>query len=203
MPNRREPFTIGSSARRKGVQPSDMGQSLLQVDGYGGTINRVSATETAIPQRRSIMKLQYQTYWFNATRPGQPPSREARAQADAHLRWIDRFYSEVYAALRGHARSGPGSQRDRRRRLLQLSGQQSRDPRRRRRRPGAVALLPGQLPRERSQPGGGQEALGPGEHLSPRSIDSSVVRACPWEGTAMRFAGETIAATDALESQRE
>jgi len=80
----------------RGVPPSDMNQSLLQVDSYGGAINRVSATETAIPQRQSIMKLQYQTYWINATGPGQCPTPESRIQAEAHLRWIDGFYSEMY-----------------------------------------------------------------------------------------------------------
>ena len=38
---------------------SDMSQCLLQVDSYGGAINRVSPTATAVPQRSSIMKLQY------------------------------------------------------------------------------------------------------------------------------------------------
>ena len=61
----------------KGVQPSDMGQSLLQVDSYGGAVKRVSATETAMRQRSSIMKLQYQTYWINATRPLQWSERGA------------------------------------------------------------------------------------------------------------------------------
>jgi hypothetical protein len=38
-------------------------QSLLQVDSYGCKVNRVASDATAIPQRSSIMKLQYQTYW--------------------------------------------------------------------------------------------------------------------------------------------
>jgi hypothetical protein len=48
-----------------------MSQCLLQVDSYGGAINRVSPTATAVPQRSSIMKLQYQAYWNNDAEPGQ------------------------------------------------------------------------------------------------------------------------------------
>ncbi|MCF7352517.1 FAD-binding protein, partial [Escherichia coli] len=42
----------------------DLSQSLLQVDSYGGAINKAERIgDTAVPQRASIMKLQYQTYW--------------------------------------------------------------------------------------------------------------------------------------------
>ncbi|MDQ3850708.1 MAG: FAD-binding protein, partial [Actinomycetota bacterium] len=37
--------------------------ALLQVDSYGCQINAVKAGATAVAQRSSIMKLQYQTYW--------------------------------------------------------------------------------------------------------------------------------------------
>jgi len=67
-----------------GLTPADMTQSLLQVDSYGGQINTVSPGETAIPQRSSIMKLQYQTYW------------SAEADDAAHLQWINGFYKQVY-----------------------------------------------------------------------------------------------------------
>lgn len=80
-----------------GVDVSDMAQSLLQVDSYGGAINDVASDATAVPQRSSILKLQYQTYWNNASPPGGPLSPDEAAQARAHLDWIDRFYAEVYA----------------------------------------------------------------------------------------------------------
>lgn len=72
-----------------GLSASDMTQSLLQVDTYGGAINNLSPTATAIPQRSSILKLQYQTYW-------QDPKDDA-----AFLGWIRDFYTAVYAATSG------------------------------------------------------------------------------------------------------
>jgi hypothetical protein len=38
-------------------------QALLQVDSYGCRVNAVAPDATAVAQRSSIMKLQYQTYW--------------------------------------------------------------------------------------------------------------------------------------------
>ncbi|MGK7905165.1 MAG: FAD-binding protein [Hormoscilla sp.] len=67
----------------------DMRQSLVQVNTYGGAINTKSATATPIPQRDSIMKLQYQTYW-------QDPKKDAY-----HLRWIRKMYGDVYAQMGG------------------------------------------------------------------------------------------------------
>jgi FAD binding domain/Berberine and berberine like len=59
-------------------------QALLQVDSYGCRVNAVEPGATAIPQRSSIMKLQYQTYWNE-------PSDE-----DVNLAWIRGFYDEMY-----------------------------------------------------------------------------------------------------------
>ncbi|REV38585.1 FAD-binding oxidoreductase, partial [Mycobacterium tuberculosis] len=45
----------------------DLSQSLLQVDSYGGAVNKPERiADTTVPQRASIMKLQYQTYWRSA-----------------------------------------------------------------------------------------------------------------------------------------
>lgn len=68
-----------------GLSTADMTQSLLQVDTYGGKINTVAPDATAIPQRSSILKLQYQTYWTS------------KEQDEPHLDWIRMFYSAVYA----------------------------------------------------------------------------------------------------------
>lgn len=59
-------------------------QALLQVDSYGCQINAVAPDATAVPQRSSIMKLQYQTYW---TEP---------AEDKINLDWINGFYTAMY-----------------------------------------------------------------------------------------------------------
>jgi len=79
----------------------NMSQCLLQVDSYGGAINRVAPAATAVPQRSSIMKLQYQAYWNNAARPGQSHESPYREMAQGYLDWINKFYAEVYAAMGG------------------------------------------------------------------------------------------------------
>lgn len=58
--------------------------ALLQVDSYGCQVNAVAADATAVPQRSSIMKLQYQTYW------------QSPADDDANLDWIRCFYEAMY-----------------------------------------------------------------------------------------------------------
>jgi len=74
---------------------SDFAQSLVQVDSYGGAINHVfegnngfdpAANATAAVQRKSVMKLQYQTYWTD------------RAQDQKHVKWLRDFYYEVHQA---------------------------------------------------------------------------------------------------------
>ncbi len=79
----------------------DMSQCLLQVDSYGGAINRVSPTATAVPQRSSIMKLQYQAYWNNAAEPGQANQSPYREMAQGYVDWINKFYADVYAVMGG------------------------------------------------------------------------------------------------------
>ncbi|MEM8933384.1 MAG: FAD-binding protein, partial [Acidobacteriota bacterium] len=72
-----------------GLDAQDMQQSLVQVDTYGGAINDIASTATAVPQRSSILKLQYQTYW------------QDRSHDAAHLEWIRSLYSAVYARTAG------------------------------------------------------------------------------------------------------
>ncbi|HZC62730.1 MAG TPA: BBE domain-containing protein, partial [Streptosporangiaceae bacterium] len=64
-------------------------QALLQVDSYGGQVNALAPDATAVAQRSSIMKLQYQTYWIS------PEDDEV------NLGWINGFYARVYAASGG------------------------------------------------------------------------------------------------------
>jgi hexose oxidase len=71
----------------------DMTQSLLQVDSYGGRINTVGSTETAVWQRNSIFKLQYQTYW-------QDPY-EGTTGTEPQVQWIRGFYAAMYAGSGG------------------------------------------------------------------------------------------------------
>jgi len=63
----------------------NLSQSLLQVDSYGGRINDPDlAGKTLVPQRSSIMKTQFQTYWTD-------PEKDS-----LHLSWIKNFYAELY-----------------------------------------------------------------------------------------------------------
>jgi hypothetical protein len=65
------------------------GDALVQIDSYGCQINAVGAEDTAVPQRDSVLKLQYQVYWTD-------PAEDAR-----HLQWFRNFYSAVYASTGG------------------------------------------------------------------------------------------------------
>jgi FAD/FMN-containing dehydrogenase len=60
--------------------------SVISIDSYGGAVNRPQlAAETAIAQRSSIMKLQWQCYWLD-------PAEDAQ-----HLHELDAFYTSVYS----------------------------------------------------------------------------------------------------------
>ncbi|ONI71063.1 FAD-linked oxidase [Actinosynnema sp. ALI-1.44] len=63
--------------------------ALVQIDSYGCKINAVGSADTAVPQRDSVMKLQYQVYWKD-------PAEDAK-----HLQWFRNFYSSVYASTGG------------------------------------------------------------------------------------------------------
>jgi FAD/FMN-containing dehydrogenase len=67
--------------------------SVVSIDSYGGAVNRPElAADTAIAQRSSIMKLQWQCYWFS-------PEEDAQ-----HLRELDAFYTSVYTGEHVDAR---------------------------------------------------------------------------------------------------
>lgn len=98
-------FTAHEAARMhahltRDMPGADLRQSLLQVDSYGGAINRPERLrDTAVHQRESIMKLQYQTYWSNAD------------QDASHLRWMADFYRDVYSdpAMADQAKTDPAT----------------------------------------------------------------------------------------------
>jgi hypothetical protein len=75
---------------------TDFTQSLCQVDSYGGQINRIAPNVTPVPQRSSIMKLQYQTYWQTSDPVGTPDP-----PGEPHLDWIRRFYLDMYSSTGG------------------------------------------------------------------------------------------------------
>lgn len=57
----------------------------MGLNSYGGRINTVSPTATAVAQRDSVIKLFYLTAWDD-------PAEDAR-----HLTWLREFYRDVYA----------------------------------------------------------------------------------------------------------
>ncbi len=60
---------------------------VIAVDSYGGAANKPHvAGETAVPQRSSVMKLQYQMYW-------QKPEEDA-----ARLKYFNDMYTDIYSA---------------------------------------------------------------------------------------------------------
>jgi FAD/FMN-containing dehydrogenase len=63
--------------------------SLVMITAYGGRINTVSPSATVVPQRDSVLKLHYVSFW---TDPADDP---------AHLSWIREFYQDVYSATGG------------------------------------------------------------------------------------------------------
>ncbi|MBB4893956.1 FAD/FMN-containing dehydrogenase [Streptomyces olivoverticillatus] len=68
--------------------------SIVMITSYGGKINTVAPGDTAVPQRDSVIKLHYISFWQNAS------------DDDRHLSWIREFYQEVYAATGGVPKPG-------------------------------------------------------------------------------------------------
>ncbi|MCP3822796.1 FAD-binding oxidoreductase [Streptomyces sp. A3M-1-3] len=62
---------------------------IVVLAGFGGRVNSVGASETAVPQRDSIIKMLYVSLWAN-------PDEDAK-----HLQWIREFYRDVYGATGG------------------------------------------------------------------------------------------------------
>jgi hypothetical protein len=59
---------------------------ILAADSYGGAVNKSElAKTTSVPQRASVLKLQFQSYWQN-------PKDDA-----GRLKWMRDFYTELYS----------------------------------------------------------------------------------------------------------
>ncbi|WP_266019363.1 FAD-binding protein [Brucella intermedia] len=76
------------------AQKPSFGDTRIAIDSYGGAINNKCETNnrfdpadnhTSIPQRKSILKLQYQTYWND------------EREDNVHTEWMDQLYREVHA----------------------------------------------------------------------------------------------------------
>lgn len=67
----------------------DLSQAVIQIDSYGGAINVAArASDTAVWQRASVMKLQYQAYWDDS------------ADDERYTTWLSRLYTDVYTSSR-------------------------------------------------------------------------------------------------------
>jgi FAD/FMN-containing dehydrogenase len=65
----------------------DLSHTVVEVDSYGGAMNRKEMLEETVAfQRSSVMKLQFQTYWADP------------AEDQGHLTWIREFYRELYSS---------------------------------------------------------------------------------------------------------
>ncbi|MCY4302455.1 MAG: BBE domain-containing protein [Aestuariivita sp.] len=69
-------------------------QTLLQLDSYGGQINKYNGNDTSIKQRSSIMKGQFQTYWNN----GYDNADELDSQ---YINWQKEFFTAMFAETGG------------------------------------------------------------------------------------------------------
>ncbi|MFC8174183.1 FAD-binding protein [Streptomyces sp. NPDC057242] len=64
-------------------------RAMLVLFSFGGQVNAVAPDATAIPQRSSVVKMLYQTFWTN-------PAEDA-----AHQGWLRDLYAQVHAATGG------------------------------------------------------------------------------------------------------
>lgn len=123
----------------------DNPQALLQVDSYGCRINAVPSDATAVPQRSSILKLQYQTYWTT------------EAETEKNLRWINDFYVAMYGP------DGPRPDATMDGCYVNYPDVDLKD--------GAVSLLSRQLP----APTEGESGVGSAQRVSSRAVGETTV----------------------------
>lgn len=66
-------------------------EALIQIDSYGGAVNQ-PPRETAVPQRDSVLKVQYQVYWKRI---------EPESAVEKHIAWIRDVYRKTFAGTGG------------------------------------------------------------------------------------------------------
>jgi hypothetical protein len=84
MTGKEEPIPFTPSPHRHKIQSFSKISAQIQIDSYGGKINTVQPGTTAVPQRDSIMKLQFQIYW------------DHEENDDINLWWITNLEQEMY-----------------------------------------------------------------------------------------------------------
>ncbi|NYI06650.1 FAD-binding oxidoreductase [Allostreptomyces psammosilenae] len=87
----RKPYTDAEIATvwKHVSDPAYNGRALVLLYSYGGKVNTVAPSATAVPQRDSIIKSYIGTYWAD-------PNEDAK-----HVDWIRGFYQELYAGTGG------------------------------------------------------------------------------------------------------
>jgi hexose oxidase len=86
------------------TMPVSLEYSMLQVNSYGGKINEINKELTAVWQRDSIFKLQYQTYW-----PMIENEKLLKDYETFNLKWIRDFYTDIYISYGGTPDPDPAS----------------------------------------------------------------------------------------------
>ena len=95
----RKPFTsaqidaMWAYLGRKKYKKFSNKQALIQIDSYGSAINKPPG-ETAVPQRDSILKMQYQVYWNRR-------SDDDPGNVTENLAWIRDTYRATFANTGG------------------------------------------------------------------------------------------------------
>jgi len=76
-------------AKTGGLPAGDLVDSLIQIDCFGGKINEIPPHDTAMAQRKFVVKCQYQTYWKDVNKDLN------------HRKWISDFYRDMYEPYGG------------------------------------------------------------------------------------------------------
>ena len=97
-------MSFNEATRPSAYEDADLSASLFQIDSYGCQINQKDPDATAIPQRSSTMKFQYQSYWLEDV----DNWTDNKSKADANMKWLNDMYSEIYSRWGGTPGLGYG-----------------------------------------------------------------------------------------------